>query len=254
MRLTILGSGTSQGIPVIACECAVCSSTNPHDKRLRSSVSLEVEGKRIIIDAGPDFRYQMLREKVKDVRAILLTHGHKDHIGGLDDVRAFNWINSKAMDVYCDQNTYDTVYRDFGYAFAEHRYPGVPEIALHLVDYEPFQIDGIKIIPIPVMHHKLPVLGYRIGDFAYITDANYIPEESMRLLEGVEVLVLNALRKEKHISHFTLDEALEIIERLHVREAYLTHIGHQMGLIDEVKAELPSHVRFAYDQQKIDIF
>ncbi|MGL5681804.1 MAG: MBL fold metallo-hydrolase [Marinifilaceae bacterium] len=253
MELTILGSGTSQGIPVIACGCEVCSSTDTHDKRLRSSALLEINGQNIVIDAGPDFRYQMLREKVLNLRAILLTHGHKDHIGGLDDVRAFNWVNKRPMDIYCEHYGYQSVYNDYGYAFAQERYPGVPEMNLHLVDKEPFKIDDIVVTPIPVMHHKLPILGYRINNFAYITDTNYIPEASMKLLEGVEVLVLNALRQEKHISHFTLSEALEVIEKLNVRRAFLTHIGHQMGLSRETSKELPANVSFAFDGQKIEI-
>lgn len=247
MKLTILGSGTSQGIPVIACDCPVCCSGDKKDKRLRCSALLEINGKNIVIDAGPDFRYQMLRAGVKDIRAILLTHEHKDHIGGLDDVRAFNWVKQGAVDVYSNLRTKEVVYKDYSYAFSEYKYPGVPEINLQIVGNQSFYIDETEVIPIPVMHHKLPVLGYRIGNFAYVTDANAIPESSMEKLAGVECLVLNALRKESHLSHFTLSQALDVIRRLNVKQAWLTHIGHQMGLAEEVAGELPPHVSLAYD-------
>ncbi len=174
--MTILGSGTSQGIPVIACPCAVCHSEDRHDRRLRSSALLEVGGKRIVIDAGPDFRYQMLRSGVEDVRAILLTHGHKDHVGGLDDVRAFNWVKQGAVDVYGNEGAKEAVYNDFSYAFAECRYPGVPEIRYHLLDGKPFYVDDIRVVPLPVMHYKMPVLGFRVGNFAYITDAKTVSD------------------------------------------------------------------------------
>lgn len=253
MKLTILGSGTSQGIPVIACDCEVCKSTDKHDKRLRCSAMVEIRGKKIVIDAGPDFRYQMLRAEVKDIRAILLTHGHKDHVGGLDDVRAFNWVKQGGVDVYGNWGTKDVVYKDFSYAFAAFRYPGVPEIDYHVVEEEPFYIDDIQVTPVPVLHYKMPVLGFRIGNFAYITDAKTIPEPSMELLKGVEYLVVNALRKEEHLSHFTLGEALAVVERLKPRRTWLTHIGHQMGLASEVAKELPMGVELAYDTFTVEI-
>lgn len=247
MKLTILGSGTSQGIPVIACNCPVCRSTDKHDKRLRCSAMIEIEGKKLVFDAGPDFRYQMLRSGVEDIRAILLTHGHKDHVGGLDDVRAFNWVKQGGVDVYGNEGTQEIVYKDFSYAFAAFRYPGVPEINYHILDGSPFYIDDIPVTPIPVLHYKMPVLGFRIRNFAYITDAKTIPESSMELLKGVEYLVINALRKEDHMSHFCLDEALAVIRTIQPRQAFLTHIGHQMGLASEVEKELPANVKLAYD-------
>lgn len=253
MKLTILGSGTSQGIPVIACNCPVCYSKDKHDKRLRASAMLEIKGKKIIIDAGPDFRYQMLRSEVKDLRAILLTHGHKDHIGGLDDVRAFNWVKQGAVDIYGNEGTREVVYKDFSYAFAAFRYPGVPEINYHIIDDQPFYIDDIQVIPIPVLHYKMPVLGFRIDNFAYVTDAKTIPKSSMKRLEGVEYLVINALRKEVHMSHFNLDEALSVIDQIHPKCAFLTHIGHQMGLAAQVSNELPAYVKLAYDTLEVDI-
>lgn len=247
MKVTILGSGTSQGVPVIACDCEVCRSTDKRDKRLRCSAMIEIGDRKIVIDAGPDFRYQMLRAGVKDVRALLLTHEHKDHIGGLDDIRAFNWVKQGKVDVYSNRRTVEAVKRDYAYAFEEVRYPGVPDMDLHVVGEDPFYIDEVEVVPLTVMHYKLPVTAFRIGGFAYITDANYIPEEGMRKLEGVECLVIDALRRERHLSHFSLEEALEVIRRLGVKRAFLTHVGHQMGLTREVERMLPANVRLAYD-------
>lgn len=247
MKVTILGSGTSQGVPVIACECDVCRSKDEHDKRLRSSAMIDIGDKKLIIDAGPDFRTQMLRAGVMDVRALLLTHEHKDHIGGLDDIRAFNWVKQGELDIYCDRRTMEAIHKDYDYAFTEFRYPGVPEMNIHVIGEEPFRVDDIEVLPITVMHYRLPITAFRIENFAYITDANFIPEESMKKLEGVEYLVINALRKEPHLSHFTLGQALEVVKRLNVKQAYITHIGHQMGLHEEVLKELPDNVKLAHD-------
>ena len=208
---------------------------------------IDIGEKKLIIDAGPDFRTQMLRAGVKDVTALLLTHEHKDHIGGLDDIRAFNWVKNGEVDIYCNQRTKDVIYKDYDYAFAEFRYPGVPEMNIHVIDEAPFHIDDIEVIPVTVMHYRLPVSAFRIGNFAYVTDANFISEESMKKLEGVEYMVINALRKEIHLSHFTLNQAIQVVQRLNVKQAYITHIGHQMGLLEQVSLELPENVKLAYD-------
>jgi phosphoribosyl 1,2-cyclic phosphate phosphodiesterase len=247
VRVTFLGTGTSQGVPVIACQCGVCKSIDPRDKRLRSSVLIEVSGVNIVIDAGPDFRQQMLRANVLSLQAILFTHDHKDHIAGLDDVRAYNWVEQKATDVYAEEYVQRTIKKDFSYAFADEKYPGVPEINLHTVYESPFLVHGIKVIPLRVKHFHLPVLGFRIGNFAYITDANSIPESTYELLDGVEILVINALRWKKHLSHFTLPEALAEIEKIKPQQAFVTHIGHQLGRHSEVSLKLPPNVGLAYD-------
>ncbi|MFN8356422.1 MAG: MBL fold metallo-hydrolase [Spirosomataceae bacterium] len=253
MRITFLGTGTSQGVPVIACDCEVCRSLDFRDKRLRVSVHLEVAGKSLVIDTGPDFRQQMLRERIKTLDAVIFTHEHKDHTAGLDDVRAYNFKQQKDMPVYGHRRVLDQIQREFAYAFAERKYPGVPMILLQEIQNEPFVVEGVSLLPIEVMHHKLPVFGYRIGDFAYITDANAIAEEELIKLEGLQVLVLNALQKTHHISHFTLEQALSMIERIKPKQAYLTHMSHKMGLHAEVENELPPNVFLAYDGLRLQV-
>ncbi|MCD4770165.1 MAG: MBL fold metallo-hydrolase [Bacteroidales bacterium] len=247
MRITFLGTGTSQGVPVIACGCNTCSSTDKKDKRLRSSLLIEAGATNIVIDAGPDFRQQMLRESVRQLDAILLTHEHKDHIGGMDDVRAYNYKSRKAIDVYGDERVHRAVRREYPYVFAEHKYPGIPMMNLKIVDDSPFYIGGVEIVPIKVYHFRLPIYGFRIGDLAYITDANYIPEKSKSLLNGVKYFIINALRKEKHLSHFCLSEAINIIGEISPLRAFITHIGHEMGLHSEVMKEMPDNIELGYD-------
>ncbi|MPR32799.1 MBL fold metallo-hydrolase [Salmonirosea aquatica] len=247
MTITFLGTGTSQGVPVIACDCVVCRSLDYRDKRLRVSVWIEVDGKSFVIDTGPDFRQQMLRARVRHLDAVLFTHQHKDHTAGLDDVRAFNFSQQKDMPLYGRQSVLNQIKAEFSYAFSEHRYPGTPRLQLHNIENEPFEVEGTPVIPIEVMHHQLPVFGYRIGDFAYITDANYISETELKKLAGTQVLVLDALQRESHLSHFTLSQALALIDRLNIPTAYLTHLSHRMGLHGAVEAELPPNVHVAYD-------
>lgn len=252
MKVKILGTGTSQGVPVIACDCAVCQSTDPNDKRLRTAAYIEVDGVHVVIDAGPDFRQQMLREKIHDIDAILITHEHRDHIAGLDDVRAYNFMNKKAVDIYAENRVQEAIKSDFAYSFSDKKYPGAPQINLHELTTEPFEIKGVKIIPIQVYHYKLPVFGFRIDDFAYITDANYIDEEEKEKLHGIKYLVINALRKQNHISHYSLSEALELINELSPRRAYITHVSHQMGLHHDINEELPKGISLAYDGLRLE--
>lgn len=247
MELTFLGTGTSQGVPIITCDCKVCRSTDPRDNRLRTSALINYKDKNIVIDTGPDFRFQMLRSKTQSLDAVLFTHQHKDHIGGLDDVRPFNFKQKKPMNVYGDARVIRALKREFSYAFALEKYPGVPSIELNTIDDKPFMIDDIEIIPIEAMHFQLPVLGFRIGQMAYITDASYISEEELAKLSGIKTLVINALRKEKHYSHFNLHEALSYIKKINPQYSYLTHISHQLGLHSQVSKELPPNVFPAYD-------
>jgi len=247
MKITFLGTGTSQGVPVIGCICRVCSSLNPKDKRLRSSVMIETEGKRFVIDTGPDFRQQMLREKIDRIDAVIYTHDHRDHVAGLDDIRAFNFIMKKNMDLYASEQVHKGIREQFGYIFKEKKYPGIPEITLHTISNKPFTISGVKFTPILVKHMHLEVYGFRIGNFTYITDANFISEEEKKKIYGSEVLVLNALRHESHPSHFTFDESIAIINELKPKTAYLIHMSHQIGLHEEVEESLPENIRLAFD-------
>ena len=247
LRITFLGTGTSSGVPMIACSCEVCTSTDKKDNRLRSSILVESTTTTIVIDTTPDFRYQMLRIGAKKLDAVLFTHPHKDHIAGLDDVRAFNFFQRKSMLLYGNSMTLDAVMREFAYAFADKKYPGVPELELNEITLEPFIIGDIPITPIEVWHLKMPVYGFRFGDFTYITDANRIDESEKEKIRGSQVLVVNALRKEKHISHYALDEAIELVGELQVPEAYFTHISHQLGRHAVIEKELPQGINLGYD-------
>ena len=254
MKVTFLGTGTSQGVPVIACQCAVCMSDDKYDNRLRVSVLIEVEGKTIVIDSGPDFRYQMLRAGVKKLDAILYTHEHKDHVAGLDDVRAFNYKQDSEVDIYAHKRVQEALKKEFHYVFSGNNYPGIPRLKLNTIeDGQSFQAAGIDIVPILVMHFQLPVYGFRFGDFTYITDAKTITDEEKLKIKGSDILVINALQKEKHISHFTLDEALELAAEIGAKKTYLTHISHRLGTHAEVSKQLPEGVFLAYDGLELDI-
>lgn len=253
VKLTFLGTGTSQGVPVVACQCPVCQSENPKDKRLRASVMLEADGQCLVIDAGPDFRQQMLKHRVRHLNGILLTHEHVDHIFGLDDIRAFNWVQKQPTDIYAEERVQVAIRRIFDYVFAAFKYPGIPQMHLHLIENNSFRIGELDIIPIRGFHYKLPVFGFRIGSLAYVTDVNRLEPEELDKLRGLDVLILNALRKEDHISHYSLPQALEIISEIKPAKAYLTHLSHQMGFHDEVQKELPENVFLAYDGMEIEV-
>ena len=246
-KVTFLGTGTSQGIPMIACDCTVCKSTDERDKRLRVSIHVEIGGKSFIIDTGPDFRQQVLRAGIKRLDAVLYTHEHKDHTAGMDDVRGFNYQQQATIPLYARAQVIEQLKREFAYAFGENKYPGAPEIDVYEIDGTPFTVQGIAIQPIFVKHYYLDVLGFRFGNFAYVTDANAITPEEQDKLRGLDVLVINALRKTTHVSHFTLAEALEVIADLQPKQAYITHISHQMGLHAAVNKELPPNVSLAHD-------
>ncbi|MEM9325474.1 MAG: MBL fold metallo-hydrolase [Bacteroidota bacterium] len=253
MTVTFLGTGTSQGVPVITCECEVCRSVDFRDKRLRSSVHFQIGDKSLVVDTGPDFRQQMLRERIRKLDAILYTHEHKDHTAGLDDVRSFNFSQRKDMPIYGRRKVIEQIKTEFAYAFAEVKYPGVPMIETKEIDNAPFIVEGIEVLPVEVLHHKLPVLGFRIDDFTYITDANFISDREIEKIKGTKVLVLNALQKTEHISHFTLDEAVGMARRIGAEQTYFTHISHKLGLHAEVSAELPEGMALAYDGLKVHL-
>lgn len=247
MTIKFLGTGTSQGVPVIACGCQVCTSTDPRNKRLRSSIMLTIDDKNIVVDTGPDFRYQMLRENVKHLEAILYTHAHKDHIAGLDDVRAFNDFQGIAIDVYADQRVQSALKREFYYIFNAPKYPGIPRINLHNIADKTIFIQDIPVEPVDVMHHELPIKGYRFGDFTYLTDVKTVPDAALEKIKGTQILVINALQLEPHISHFNLEEALAFAALIGAKQTYLTHIGHRLGLHHEISELLPANVHLAYD-------
>ena len=247
IKITFLGTGTSQGVPIVACDCDVCVSPDSRDKRLRSSILVETEKTRFVIDAGPDFRQQLLFQKIKQLDAVVFTHEHKDHIAGLDDVKAFNFINKMRMPIYATKRVETALQREFAYIFSDEKYPGIPEIDLINFDNEPFYVGDILLSPVNVMHYKLPVKGFRINDFAYVTDANFIPEEEKLKLKNLNVLVLNALRREPHVSHFTFEEAIDLVNELKPKKAYFTHISHQLGLHETVSKELPNNIELAVD-------
>ena len=250
MKVTFLGTGTSQGVPVIACQCVVCTSVDPRDNRLRSSVMFELHDKVMVIDAGPDFRYQMLRAKVKQLDAILFTHEHKDHVAGLDDIRAFNFKHDREIDLYAERRVQQALKNEFAYIFSDLQYPGLPRVILNDIDGSTLHIQGVAVTPIQTMHYKLPVFGFRIKDFTYITDAKTISANEKEKIKGSKVLVLNSLRKEEHLSHFTFEEAIALALELDCEQTYFTHISHQLGTQQAIEIELAKYngrIALAYD-------
>ena len=251
MKITLLGTGTSQGVPVIACHCDVCESKSLKDKRLRSSVMIEVDNQTFVIDTGPDFRQQMLREDVDKVSAILFTHHHKDHVAGMDDIRAFNFRWKEDMQIYCSRLTEVALRNEFPYVFSEDKYPGTPKVKINPIENRSFKINGTTVVPIEVKHYMMTVFGFRIEGFVYLTDVSAITDKEKEKMKDADLIILDALRKEQHISHFNLDQALELLEELKPKKALLTHISHYMGIHDDVNNQLPNHIKLAYDGQQI---
>jgi phosphoribosyl 1,2-cyclic phosphate phosphodiesterase len=253
LKVTFLGTGTSQGVPVIGCTCEVCSSLDFRDKRLRTAIHIQIQDQSWVVDTGPDFRQQMLREYIQRLDAVIFTHAHRDHTAGLDDVRAYNFLQQMDMPIYGTQSTLDQLKVEYAYAFEKNAPLGLPRLDLRIIDDKPFSIQGIEIIPLPVMHLRMPVYGYRFGNFSYITDANFIPDETLERLKGTEVLVLNALQHERHVSHFNLTEALAMAEKINPKKTYLLHMSHKLGLHAAIEKELPANVRLAYDGLQLDL-
>jgi phosphoribosyl 1,2-cyclic phosphate phosphodiesterase len=247
LKVTFLGTGTSQGIPVIGCECAVCQSMDYRDKRLRTSIHVELNGLSLVVDTGPDFRQQALREGIKRLDAVLFTHAHKDHTAGLDDVRAYNFLQQRSMPVYGTLDVHEQLKREFHYAFSDHKYPGIPQLNLIELTDQNFHVNGTPVVTLPVTHLQLPVLGFRFGDFSYITDANFIPDSTLKKLEGTKVLVLNALQKERHVSHFNLDEAIALAQQINAETTYFIHMSHKLGQHKDIEKILPANIKLAYD-------
>jgi phosphoribosyl 1,2-cyclic phosphate phosphodiesterase len=253
LKITFLGTGTSQGVPVIACNCDICLSDDPKDNRLRSSILIESETTTVIVDTGPDFRYQMLRNKTQKLDAVVFTHPHKDHIAGMDDVRAFNYKQKSAMEIYASEAVQESLKREFYYIFSDFKYPGIPLINLNTINLESFTIGDINLVPIEVFHYKMPVLGFRIKDFTYITDAKTISDNEFKKLKGTKILVINALQREKHISHFTLEEAVAFAQKVNADQTYFTHISHRLGKHQDVSKELGAKIALAFDGLSFEI-
>jgi phosphoribosyl 1,2-cyclic phosphate phosphodiesterase len=253
VKVTFLGSGTSQGVPVIGCNCKVCTSLDFRDKRLRASVHIEIEGHSFIIDSGPDFRQQVLRERINQLDALIFTHEHKDHTAGMDDIRSFNFLQKKDMPIYGRKSVLDQLKREFAYIFEGTKYPGIPRVEVLEIENKPFDIEGIKFTPIEVLHYKLPVFGYRIEDFTYITDAKTITQEEKQKIKGTKVLVLNARQSEPHPSHLTVDEAIELAQEINAERTFFTHMSHKIGTHSKISARLPKNIEFAFDGLKFTV-
>ena len=252
MRITFLGTGTSQGVPVIGCKCEVCKSENKKDKRLRSSVLIEEDNKNIVIDTGPDLRQQSLKNNLCKIDFVLYTHAHRDHVSGIDELRSFNFIQKEEIHGFGNRELVNQLKKDYSYIFQNQKYPGLPKVNLKIVD-EKFNLEGIDIIPIQALHYKLKILGYRIKDFTYLTDVKTIEEKELKKINGSKILVINCLQINEHISHLNLDEALELVNKLNVEKVYFTHISHNLGLYDKIQSILPRNVNLAFDNLKVKL-